>query len=79
MTGTTTQIMLDVADVILPVDAKSQASARLGRMSVNVLAFALGCGVAALLFVRFGVWCFALPPVLAGMSLAVRVIEPADR
>ena len=78
MTGTTTQIMLDIADVILPADAKGQARARLGKMSVNVLAFALGCGIAALLFTHFGVWCFALPPLLAGTSLIVRVTGPAD-
>lgn len=78
MTGTTTQIMLDIADVILPGDAKGQARARLGRMSVNVLVFALGCGIAALLFVHVGVWCFALPPVLAGASLLVRIVGPAD-
>ena len=78
MTGTTTQIMLDIADVILPADAKGQARARLGKMSVNVLAFALGCGIAPLLFTHFGVWCFALPPLLAGTSLIVRVTGPAD-
>ncbi|OPY95534.1 hypothetical protein A5906_05920 [Bradyrhizobium sacchari] len=78
MTGTTTQIMLDIADVILPGDAKGQTRARLGRMSVNVLVFALGCGIAALLFVHFGVWCLALPPVLAGASLLVRIVGPSD-
>ena len=78
MTGTTTQIMIDLADVILPGDAKSQSNARLARMFVNVLVFALGCGAAALLFMRFGVWCFALPPILGGLSLAVRVAKPAD-
>ena len=77
MTGTTTQIMIDLADVIRPGDAKSQSNARLARMFVNVLVFALGCGAAALLFMRFGVWCFALPPILGGLSLAVRVAKPA--
>jgi len=78
MTGTTTQIMIDLADVIRPGDAKSQSNARLARMFVNVLVFALGCGAAALLFMRFGVWCFALPSILGGLSLAVRVAKPAD-
>jgi Predicted membrane protein len=75
MTGTTTQIMIDLADVILPRDVKDQTSARLGKMSLSVLAF---CGAAAILFMRFGVWCFALPPVLAGLSLVVRAAEPPD-
>jgi uncharacterized membrane protein YoaK (UPF0700 family) len=79
MTGTTTQIMIDLADLILPEGAKSQSSAKLIKMSINVLAFALGCGAAALLLVWFGMWCFVLPPILAGMSLAARIVQPADR
>jgi uncharacterized membrane protein YoaK (UPF0700 family) len=79
MTGTTTQIMIDLADLILPGGAKSQSSAKLTKMSINVLAFALGCGAAALLFVRFGMWCFVLPPILAGLSLAARIVQPADQ
>lgn len=78
MTGTTTQIMIDLADMILPGGAKAQSSARLTRMSMNVLVFALGCGAAALLFMRFGVWCFLLPPILGAISLGARVAEPAD-
>jgi uncharacterized membrane protein YoaK (UPF0700 family) len=77
MTGTTTQIMIDLGDVILAGGAKSQSSARLAKMFVNVLVFALGCGAAALLFMRLGVWCFALPPILGGLSLAACVVEPA--
>ncbi len=76
MTGTTTQIMIDLADVILPGAANSQSKARLTRMSMNVVVFALGCGAAALLFMRFGVWCFLLPPLLGGLSLAIRLGEP---
>jgi hypothetical protein len=40
--------MIDFADLILPGGAKSQSNARLTKMSVNVLVFALGCGAAAL-------------------------------
>lgn len=79
MTGTTTQIMIDLADVILPGEAKSQASARLVKMSMNVLVFALGCGAAALLFMRLGVWWFALPPIMGVLSLAARIAKPAQR
>ena len=35
MTGTTTQIMIDLADLILPGGAKSQSNARLTKMSVT--------------------------------------------
>jgi uncharacterized membrane protein YoaK (UPF0700 family) len=79
MTGTTTQIMIDFADLILPGSAKSHSNARLTKMSVNVLVFALGCGAAALLFMRFKMWCFVLPPIVVGLSLAARIAEPADQ
>lgn len=75
MTGTTTQIMLDLADRIYPRKRKeSQPGARLAKMSASVVAFAVGCGAAALAFTRFGVLCFALPPAFAALSLIVRLI-----
>ena len=42
------------------------------RMGRAVLAFAIGCGAAALLHVGIGLWAFALPPLvsLAGQALA---------
>jgi uncharacterized membrane protein YoaK (UPF0700 family) len=52
MTGTTTQIMIDLADVIVRGDNEGQASARSSKMMLNVLMFAIGCGAAALLFMR---------------------------
>jgi uncharacterized membrane protein YoaK (UPF0700 family) len=79
MTGTTTQIMIDVADVIFPGGAKNQSSSRLIKMSTNVLVFALGCGTGALLFMQLGVWCFLLPPISAALSLAVRIAEPSEQ
>jgi uncharacterized membrane protein YoaK (UPF0700 family) len=76
MTGTTTQIMLDLADRIYPRTGETVlAGSRLARMSVNVVVFAAGCGTAALLFMRFGVWCFVVPPMLAVVSLILRVAE----
>ena len=79
MTGTTTQIMIDLADLALQGDEKSQSNPRLKTMALNVLVFALGCGASALLFMQFGAWCFAIPPILAGLSLIARVVGPADR
>ena len=74
MTGTTTQIMLDLADLIHGTSGQDTATsrARLKRMSVMVAVFALGCGVAALLHVQIGVWSFALPPIVALASLVAR-------
>ncbi len=71
MTGTTTQIMLDLADAAR--GERSEAGRqRMARMSRAVLAFAVGCGAAALLHASIGLWAFVLPPVisLAGQGLA---------
>ena len=66
MTGTTTQIMIDVTDLTrdLPADQKQVARTRLTRMTANALAFALGCAAAALIYSRAGVFCFVIPPLL---------------
>ncbi len=66
MTGTTTQMMIDIADLIrgLPPEPAAAAKARLGKMTANVVAFAIGCAGGAWLFSLFGGWCFALPPLL---------------
>lgn len=67
MTGTTTQIMLDVADRMhgVPAEQAAVVDARLARMSLAVLAFAAGCAAAALLYAYAGMWCFVAPPVFA--------------
>lgn len=71
MTGTTTQIMLDVADRIcgVPQDQKAAINDRLSRMSFAVLAFAIGCAAGALLCAFGSMWCFAVPPLLAFAAL----------
>jgi uncharacterized membrane protein YoaK (UPF0700 family) len=75
MTGTTTQIMLDVADKIYPRTGEEDSSdSRLVRMSTNLLVFAIGCGAAALSYSRLGVWCFVVPPVVGMLSLVVRLV-----
>jgi uncharacterized membrane protein YoaK (UPF0700 family) len=65
MTGTTTQIMIDVADLRgLTPDQAAQTEARLARMSKSVVAFTIGCGAGALLYGCVGEWCFAVPPAV---------------
>jgi uncharacterized membrane protein YoaK (UPF0700 family) len=77
MTGTTTQIMIDLADMIYARAGETgQSDSRLVRMSTNIFAFAIGCGTAALFFTRFGVWCFVLPPIVGLLSLIIRLLEP---
>jgi uncharacterized membrane protein YoaK (UPF0700 family) len=73
MTGTTTQIMIDLADVAQGVtgDPEKPVKTRLSKMALAVAAFALGCGLAALSYIVAGVWCFALPPLLALASVAL--------
>jgi len=76
MTGTTTQVMLDIADVVYPREGAQVHTARLAQMATNVVVFAIGCAAAALLFSRFSVWCFAVPPLVGALSLIIRLIEP---
>jgi len=48
----------------LGADQKQVARTRLARMTAGVLAFALGCATAVLIYSRTGVYCFAVPPLL---------------
>jgi uncharacterized membrane protein YoaK (UPF0700 family) len=75
MTGTTTQIMIDLADMVQPPRPESavRPGARLAGMAVNIAVFAIGCATAALLYAHVGVWCFVVPPVLGAAALCLRV------
>ncbi|MFC3651151.1 YoaK family protein [Dyella humi] len=71
MTGTTTQIMLDLADKWhggLDEEQASAINSRIVRFSVNVAVFAFGCGCGALLFAIVSVKCFALLPITAALA-----------
>jgi len=67
MTGTTTQMMIDIADLLRGAapEARLAARARLAKMTPNVVGFALGCALGAGLFDLIGNRCFLLPPILA--------------
>jgi uncharacterized membrane protein YoaK (UPF0700 family) len=71
MTGNTIQIMIDLADLMrgVPSAGRDAIRLRLSRMSGSVAAFAAGCAAAALIFAKQGIWCFAIPPVVAALSL----------
>ncbi|MGY4572019.1 DUF1275 family protein [Bradyrhizobium sp. USDA 3256] len=77
MTGTTTQIMIDLADVIYVRDDAPgrQIRSRVAMMSKNVIIFAVGCAAAALLYAQYNAWCFVVPPLLGGLSLLARLTE----
>ena len=71
MTGNTIQIMIDLADLMrgVPADTREAIHSRLSKMSAGVTAFAAGCAVAALIYAKQGIWCFAIPPLLAACTL----------
>ncbi len=81
MTGSTTQIMVDITDLLrtLPEAERRAARGRLRRLALNVVAFAIGCGMAALLFAQLGMWCFVLPPLVAATQFLVPLHEPAPK
>jgi uncharacterized membrane protein YoaK (UPF0700 family) len=80
MTMTTTQIMIDIADIFSgAADATAAARARLSRMSVSVAAFVIGCATAAALFALCGTWCFLAPPVFALWALQASALRSAAK
>ena len=81
MTGTTTQIMLDLAEVLHGVRPEVAAitRARLTRLTLSVAVFAAGCGLAALGYAYAGKWCFVVLPLLGVWTLTLRTeIAAAD-
>jgi uncharacterized membrane protein YoaK (UPF0700 family) len=78
MTGSSTQAMLDIADLMrgLPRDRRAAVRARLGRLSIAIATFALGCGLAAGGYALWGMWCFVAPPIVAAIALFAHSIEP---
>jgi len=74
MTGSTTQIMLDLGDMLhgLPPEKTAMVRTRLKAMTASVVLFAAGCGLAALLFAGIDKWCFCVLPVLAACALMIR-------
>jgi uncharacterized membrane protein YoaK (UPF0700 family) len=78
MTGTSTQLMLDLADLAagtLGPAERALVVPRVRAMVVAVVSFALGCVAAAGLFMRFDMKVFLLPPLVAALSLLVVVKE----
>jgi uncharacterized membrane protein YoaK (UPF0700 family) len=71
MTLTTTQIMLDLADVVngLKPDQRLVTYPRLMRMVTSVLLFATGCGLSALAYAYIDVWSFCVLVVLVSATL----------
>jgi uncharacterized membrane protein YoaK (UPF0700 family) len=74
MTGTTTQVMIDLADMMqgLRPEQAPATRARFRRMVLSVVVFAAGCGLAALLYAQLGTRCFLVLPALGVGALMMR-------
>ncbi len=79
MTGTTTQMMIDIADLLRgpAPEARAAATARLSKMGINVGAFAAGCAAGAILYSLFKMGCFVAPPLLALVPILMKDTRPA--
>lgn len=79
MTGTMTQIMIDIADLLYGSAEKERevAKDRMRRMGINVLVFACGCGAAAGATILNASWCFVLPPLMIAIAVISPLEEPA--
>jgi uncharacterized membrane protein YoaK (UPF0700 family) len=72
MTGNITQLIIDAVDLSHGLAAGNTAvRARMLRMLIMIASFALGCGLAALLFAAVHSWCFATPLVLGLIAVFV--------
>jgi uncharacterized membrane protein YoaK (UPF0700 family) len=84
VTGSTTQIMIDLADLArnppaMTEEARKAAHTRFKRLGSSVAAFAIGCAAGAILYVTLGTWCFLVPAGLGVIPLLLRLAAyPSD-
>jgi uncharacterized membrane protein YoaK (UPF0700 family) len=78
MTGTTTQLVLELAMVLRGGPEESAAAKqRATKMARQVTVFAVGCALSAVAYLSIGDWCFGISVVIAAMALVcVRREEP---
>lgn len=81
MTGTTTQAMLDIADLFHGVspEAKPTLTARLSSLIDSIVAFGLGCGAAALIYAHFKEWVFVGAPFFGAITVAFYLREKMQK
>jgi len=77
MTGTTTQLMIDVADSIrgIPAEQRVQIRERQRNMATAMLSFAAGAIVAAALFRTLHMACFVVPPIVSLIAWVLSSME----
>jgi uncharacterized membrane protein YoaK (UPF0700 family) len=77
MTGTTTQLMLDVTDWLGSArPAPPALTRRIRDLLTAVVTFAVGCAAAALAYSSAGRYCFIAPPVIGALCLMLRARNP---
>jgi uncharacterized membrane protein YoaK (UPF0700 family) len=77
LTGPLTQMMIDVADLVRGVTPaeKTILKDRISPIITNVISFAIGCGISAILFSQIGMLCFIVPPILAFIPIVIGEVE----
>jgi uncharacterized membrane protein YoaK (UPF0700 family) len=80
MTGNTTQLALDMIDLVLGVDASNAdvVKERFSKTMRGILWFAAGCALAGILFYWVKLWCLALP-VAVGATTAILSDDGKDK
>jgi uncharacterized membrane protein YoaK (UPF0700 family) len=70
MTGTSTQMMLDIADLVEGVSKEEGAivRVRLATMSASVGSFAAGCALGALAILWLNMFAFIIPSIVSFAS-----------
>lgn len=73
MTGPTTQMMVDIADVgrRQTPERRAELRKRIGATALSIAAFAIGCGAAAFAYTYFHEICFWAPPAVALLAFGV--------
>ena len=79
MTGSTVQVTLDAVDLMTGAkpETRPQVRTRFSRLALTICFFALGCAVAALMYVHVGFWCLALSVVVGLLAATIRIEEGA--
>jgi uncharacterized membrane protein YoaK (UPF0700 family) len=80
MTSTTTQLMIDLADLLAGAAAATRPAilSRVQRASATVAMFVTGCAAGALGYAVLNVWCFIVPPAVALTVLLLHLFVPAE-
>lgn len=77
MTGSTVQATLDLVDILTGAhpEQQSETRARFRRLSLTLLAFAIGCAVSAAIYSYVGFWCLALAVIVGFFAAIIPVDE----